>query len=82
MVISIPQYTMYRSESNFKDALKFAPERWLGDEHYADDDRRAFEPFHVGPRDCLGKKYVSWLCIIREGSQLTYVVWHGITCDS
>lgn len=57
-VLSIPQFAMYRSETNFKDALKYIPERWLGDERFDSDNKKAFEPFHVGPRDCLGKKYV------------------------
>jgi len=47
---------MYRSESNFKQALDFVPERWLGDERFTSDNKNAFQPFHVGPRDCLGKK--------------------------
>lgn len=42
----------------FKDPLEFVPERWLGDERYADDQRAAMQPFSVGPRDCVGKKYV------------------------
>ena len=49
---------MYRSETNFKNALEYIPERWLGDERFDSDNKKAFEPFHVGPRDCLGKKYV------------------------
>lgn len=43
----------------FKDPLSFIPERWTGDERFANDERSALQPFSVGPRDCLGKKYVS-----------------------
>jgi len=45
---------MYRSETNFKQVLDYIPERWLGDERFESDNKKAFEPFHVGPRDCLG----------------------------
>ena len=46
---------MYSSPKYFKDPLEFRPERWTGDERYADDNRAALQPFHVGARDCLGK---------------------------
>jgi hypothetical protein len=35
--------------------MKFVPERWLGDERYAEDDREAFHPFSLGVCGCLGK---------------------------
>jgi cytochrome P450 len=47
---------MYYSPTIFRDPKSFVPERWMGDERYADDERSAFQPFSVGPRDCLGKK--------------------------
>lgn len=53
--VSVSQYPCYRSESNFKNANKFAPERWLDDPEYAHDKRNAMQPFSVGPRGCLGK---------------------------
>lgn len=40
----------------FKDPEKFYPERWLGEERYAADERAAVQPFSLGSRDCLGKK--------------------------
>jgi cytochrome P450 len=46
-------YAMYRQESNFKDAETFDPERWLDWNGY--DNRDAFEPFSLGPRNCIGK---------------------------
>ena len=33
----------------------FAPERWLGDNRFANDDLAACQPFSLGPRGCLGK---------------------------
>jgi cytochrome P450 len=48
------------SPSNFTDPAKFVPERWLDDtseyERYANDRREVFQPFSVGPRNCIGKK--------------------------
>ena len=46
-------WAMYRSERNFKHADKFDPERWLSWNGY--DDQSAFEPFSLGPRNCIGK---------------------------
>ncbi|KAK5657887.1 hypothetical protein OQA88_2436 [Cercophora sp. LCS_1] len=50
---------MFRSEDNFIDADKFLPERWFEDKsrdkRFAKDKRDAFEPFSVGPRNCIGK---------------------------
>jgi hypothetical protein len=34
-------------------------ERWLGDPKYKDDNLDAVEPFHVGPRNCVGKN-LAW----------------------
>lgn len=36
------------------------PERWLGNERYKDDQRDVVMPFSVGPRSCIGVKYVSF----------------------
>ena len=32
------------------------PERFLGDERYANDVRDVLQPFHIGPRNCIGRK--------------------------
>ncbi|KAJ4288376.1 hypothetical protein N0V90_011610 [Kalmusia sp. IMI 367209] len=55
-IVSAPHLAMYTSSSNFTEPLSFIPERWLGDPKFEDDKRQALQPFHVGPRDCLGKK--------------------------
>lgn len=51
--LSLMGYAMYRSEHNFKQADAFVPERWLSWNGY--DDRSAYEPFSLGPRNCIGK---------------------------
>ncbi|KAH8896097.1 cytochrome P450 [Thozetella sp. PMI_491] len=38
---------------------KFAPERWLGDPEYKDDQRDAHQLFSLGPRNCLGMN-IAW----------------------
>ena len=48
-----------KSEKYFTNPLKFAPERWLGDDEYSNDQVKnepfAFIPFSGGPRACLGQ---------------------------
>ena len=53
--IGIPQYPAYRSSRNFKDPDTYAPERFLGDPKYKDDNRAVLQPFSVGPRNCIGQ---------------------------
>ncbi|KAJ8127520.1 hypothetical protein O1611_g6117 [Lasiodiplodia mahajangana] len=53
-VLGIPQRAMYMSESNFKRAKEFVPERWLGLEDYAADRKDCFHPFSLGSRNCIG----------------------------
>lgn len=52
--VSISHWSCYHSLDNFQDPEKFAPERWLGDERYKNDRKRALQPFSLGPRNCLG----------------------------
>ena len=58
--VSISMLSANHSPSNFTDPAKFVPERWLDDtpeyERYKNDRREVFQPFSVGPRNCIGKK--------------------------
>ncbi|OTA91043.1 hypothetical protein M434DRAFT_389460 [Hypoxylon sp. CO27-5] len=53
-VIGIHNHAIGRLETYFKDAKKFVPERWLGDERYAGDAKELFQPFSSGPLNCIG----------------------------
>lgn len=55
VVCGVHHLSTYRSPEHFKDASDFHPQRWLGDPDYRNDHLDAVEPFHVGPRNCVGK---------------------------
>lgn len=55
-IVAIHQWALYRREEYFTDPNHYHPERWLGDSRFANDKREALQPFHVGPRNCLGRK--------------------------
>lgn len=60
-IVAIHQWATYHREANFKDPFDYHPERFLADDQnsdFADDKRDALQPFHIGPRNCLGRKYV------------------------
>ncbi|KAI0181795.1 benzoate 4-monooxygenase cytochrome P450 [Hypoxylon sp. FL1284] len=52
--IGIHNHVVGRSGHYFRDAKKFVPERWLGDERYVSDARELFQPFSSGPLNCIG----------------------------
>lgn len=50
---------MYHTDEHFQKPFEFHPERWLNDDAFQNDDLDALQPFHLGPRNCIGRKYVS-----------------------
>jgi cytochrome P450 len=56
--VFILHYPTFHSSRNFVRPDDFAPERWLpeGTAEFEKDDKKAFNPFSVGPRACLGRK--------------------------
>jgi len=54
--ISAPAWALTHSEVNFKDAFSFKPERWIGPS--TGDLREQSQPFLLGPRACMGRKWV------------------------
>ncbi|GAB1317909.1 Trichothecene C-15 hydroxylase [Madurella fahalii] len=71
-VVAIHQWAMYHNDEHFKDPFVFHPERWLGDPAFADDHKEAFQPFHLGARNCLGRN----LAYIEMRLILTRVLWN------
>jgi cytochrome P450 len=57
--LTINLWAAHRSSQNFHRPAEFVPERWLDDclAEFRNDDRAVFNPFSIGPRDCLGKRY-------------------------
>lgn len=55
--VSVHQSAAYLSPRNFHDPLTFAPERWLAaaPAQFTNDNRSVFQPFSVGPRNCIGR---------------------------
>ncbi|EOD53177.1 putative cytochrome p450 monooxygenase protein [Neofusicoccum parvum UCRNP2] len=72
MAVGMPMYAAFRSGSNFRNADRFVPERWLGDEEYAQDKKLSLQPFSVGPRNCLGRA----LAYQEIKLALAKLVWH------
>jgi cytochrome P450 len=53
--VSVSQWGVNRSASNFVRPNEFAPERWRGDAEFRGDNLKVVQSFSVGPRNCLGR---------------------------
>ncbi|QKX57679.1 uncharacterized protein TRUGW13939_04797 [Talaromyces rugulosus] len=56
-VVNISHWAAYQSSANFLYPDQFRPERWTGDKQFDGDSKDCFQPFSVGPRNCIGKKF-------------------------
>lgn len=70
--VYITQWAAFHSKDNFADPYLFVPERWLGDERYADDNREVFQPFSLGPRNCIGRS----LAYMESRLVIARMVWN------
>ncbi|PSS02461.1 cytochrome P450 [Coniella lustricola] len=71
-IVSLYHYALYHNERYFKDAEGFHPERWLGDPRFASDDRELFQPFQLGPRNCIGRN----LAYVEMRTILARILWN------
>jgi cytochrome P450 len=57
-MVYVTPWAAYRSPVNFADPENFVPDRWMKDPpaRYAQDNKKALQPFSVGPRNCIGRK--------------------------
>ncbi|KAI1484363.1 cytochrome P450 [Biscogniauxia mediterranea] len=63
---------MYHNANNFSNPFGFHPERFMGDAQFASDRKDAFQPFHLGPRNCLGRN----LAYVEMKVILARVLWN------
>ncbi|KAA8647482.1 cytochrome P450 [Aspergillus tanneri] len=54
-IVAIHHWATYHTQKYFTDPFGFHPERFLGDERFANDNFDILQPFNVGPRNCLGR---------------------------
>ncbi|KAM0542556.1 hypothetical protein ACHAPJ_012727 [Fusarium lateritium] len=54
--VDIWHWAVHHDPDHFALPDEFIPERWLDDPRFADDAKRALQPFSMGPRECIGKK--------------------------
>ncbi|KAF4981105.1 hypothetical protein FDECE_17751 [Fusarium decemcellulare] len=71
-IVSVQQYASNHSPKYWRDPEAYVPERWLGDPKYADDDRKIFQPFSLGARNCIGQN----LAYAEMRSILARLVWN------
>ena len=58
-MVECQQWAMNHSSSHWQDPWSFCPERFLNKRDVNSKDTfEALQPFSVGPRNCIGKKYV------------------------
>lgn len=54
------QYAAYRDAANFTSPTEFDPQRWTNPTKYTAHNASIFNPFSVGPRNCIGKQWGLW----------------------
>ncbi|KAI9811993.1 MAG: hypothetical protein M1827_004885 [Pycnora praestabilis] len=81
-VLSVPTYTIQRTEKYFTDAEAFQPERWIVESANDEDEKSpkaeaialaksAYYPFSLGPRKCLGQR----MALMQISVALARTVW-------
>jgi len=55
--IGVPIYAIHHNEEYYPEPFKYRPERWLSNDDTGSTTlaKKAFCPFQIGPRGCVGK---------------------------
>jgi cytochrome P450 len=53
--VAVGTYAIHHNPKYFPDPFEYRPERWLEDGPELDIARKAFTPFSLGPRGCIGE---------------------------
>ncbi|KAJ6118910.1 hypothetical protein N7471_013530 [Penicillium samsonianum] len=72
--VTVHLFAAFRSPLNFRRPDEFLPERWIRDcpLEFRSDNRSVFQPFSIGPRNCLGKN-LAWA---EMRMILANLLWH------
>ncbi|PNP78706.1 hypothetical protein FNYG_08052 [Fusarium nygamai] len=57
--VAVNHYAAYHSPLNFTRPRDFIPERFIDLDAFPDDRREVLQPFSVGPRNCIGRRYAT-----------------------
>jgi len=60
IAVSMPCWATFQSTKNFSNPAEFHPERWLDDPAFSKDRKAAFQPFSLGPHNCIGQP-LAWV---------------------
>lgn len=55
--VNFNQYAAYRDPNNFSMPTDFKPQRWMDPTSVEVHNSAVFNPFSVGPRNCIGKQW-------------------------
>ncbi|KAF3803795.1 Isotrichodermin C-15 hydroxylase [Colletotrichum gloeosporioides] len=54
-LVQVWHWPVFHNPDHFTLPDSFIPERWLDDPRFSGDRKEAFQPFSVGPRNCIGR---------------------------
>ena len=66
-VVGMQNYVHQRSTAVFKEPHTFNPDRWIGIDR-SSDLQKAFTPFSLGPRNCIGQNLAKAELLIAAGN--------------
>ncbi|PLN79965.1 cytochrome P450 monooxygenase [Aspergillus taichungensis] len=72
-IVRMTHWATFHSPRNFARPDEYLPERWVGENpQFANDKKNAFQPFHVGPRNCIGRN----LAYMEMRLAMALMLWH------